>query len=158
MDNELKKQRKLASLTQSQAAEILKVSLRSYKTYENDKSKQETIKYQYMLSRLKEVNVIDESHGILTIDQIIELSSNILKNYPVHYCYLFGSYAKSRQTEKSDVDLLISTDVSGLKFYGLVDSLGRALMKKVDVIDTLQLANNQELLNEILKDGIKIYG
>ena len=39
----------------------------------------------------------------------------------VQYQYLFGSYAKGNATEGSDVDLLVSTDVRGLKFYGLAE-------------------------------------
>lgn len=61
-------------------------------------------------------------------------------------------------TEASDVDLLISTNVRGLKFYGLVEEIRSALHKKVDVLDLNQLRDNFELTKEILRDGIKIYG
>ena len=54
--------------------------------------------------------------------------------------------------------LLISTVVSGLKFYGLVEEIRVALHKKVDVLNMEQLMDNPELTKEILKDGIKIYG
>ena len=71
---------------------------------------------------------------------------------------MFGSYAKNKATPTSDVDLLISAKVKGLKFYGLVEEVRTALHKKVDVLDVNQLNNNMELTQEILKDGIKIYG
>ena len=71
---------------------------------------------------------------------------------------MFGSYATGRETESSDIDLLVSTDVKGLKFYGLVEDLRTALQKKVDVLDMNQLKDNLELTGEILRDGIKIYG
>lgn len=58
----------------------------------------------------------------------------------------------------SDVDLLISANVKGLKFYGLVEEIREALHKKVDVLEINQLKDNLELTQEILKDGIKIYG
>lgn len=61
-------------------------------------------------------------------------------------------------TETSDVDLLISTNVRGPKFYGLVKEIRSALHKKVDVLDLNQLRDNFELTKEILQDGIKIYG
>lgn len=48
--------------------------------------------------------------------------------------------------------------MKGLKFYGLVEEIRTALHKKVDVLDINQLKNNMELIQEILKDGIKIYG
>ena len=58
----------------------------------------------------------------------------------------------------SIVDLLISANVKGLKFYGLVEDLRTSLRKKVDVLDLNQLKDNLELTEEILKDGVKIYG
>jgi DNA (cytosine-5)-methyltransferase 1 len=56
------------------------------------------------------------------------------------------------------VDLLVYTTLSGIKFYGLVEELREKLQKKVDVLNQKQIANNFDLANEILKDGIKIYG
>ena len=76
----------------------------------------------------------------------------------MNFCYLFGSYAKGKATPVSDVDLLISANVNGLKFYGLVEEIRTALHKRVDVLDMNQLKDNIELTEEILKDGIKIYG
>ena len=56
------------------------------------------------------------------------------------------------------MDLLISSTISGLKYYGLIERLREELCKKVDLLDTKQLVNNESLLSEVLKDGIKIYG
>ena len=56
------------------------------------------------------------------------------------------------------MDLLISSNVKGLKFFGLVEEVRAALHKKVDVLDMNQLKGNLELTEEILKDGVKIYG
>jgi len=81
-----------------------------------------------------------------------------LSKYKINFCYLFGSYAKGKAKDDSDVDLLISTEIKGLKFFGLVEELRNALQKKVDVIEVAGLKDNVELLEEILKDGIKIYG
>ena len=144
--------------TQSQAAKLVGVSLRSYKSYENDESKIGTIKYNYMLEQLTKINLIDEEHGILTQDSIIKKCSAIFQKYNVEYCYLFGSYAKGKAKPDSDVDLFISSDVKGLQFFALVEELRNALHKRVDALDIRQLNNNPNLINEILKDGIKIYG
>jgi predicted nucleotidyltransferase len=76
----------------------------------------------------------------------------------VKFCYLFGSYAKGKATGKSDVDLLVSTDIGGLAFFELTEALRQKLNKKVDVLHIDQLKNNFELLQEILRDGVKIYG
>ena len=74
------------------------------------------------------------------------------------YCILFGSYARGSATEKSDVDILISTEITGLRFFGIAEKLRQELHKKVDLLDTEQLNNNKELLDDILKEGIRIYG
>ena len=132
--------------------------LRTYSNYENDPAKQTGIKYQYMMDKLLTYGSVDEENGILTLDQIKQTCVSVLSKYPVEYCYLFGSYAKGRATAASDVDLFIYTSVSGLKFYGLVEELREGLHKRVDVLDQRQLAQNFDLTNEILKDGIKLYG
>lgn len=144
-------------LTQQQVADLVGISLRSYKSYENDKDKEGTIKYAYILDKLKALNPIDEEHGILDMDFIRDKCKEVFDEYPVHYCILFGSYAKGKATESSDLDLLISSDVKGLKFYGLVEKLRLALHKKVDVLILDQLKDNLKLTDEILRDGIRIY-
>lgn len=145
-------------LTQQQVADLVGISLRSYKSYENDKDKEGTIKYAYILDKLKALNPIDEEHGILDMDFIRDKCKEVFDEYPVHYCILFGSYAKGKATESSDLDLLVSSDVKGLKFYGLVEKLRLALHKKVDVLNLDQLKDNLKLTDEILRDGIRIYG
>ncbi len=154
----IKELRTEKKLTQQQAAEILGISLRSYKSYENDADKVGTLKYNYILDKLNAINPIDEEHGILDLEYIKEKCASVFAEYPVHYCILFGSYAKEKATGTSDVDLLVSSDVKGLKYYGMVEKLRTALHKKVDVLSLEQLRDNLELTDEILKDGIRIYG
>lgn len=155
---ELKNLRIEKKMTQQQVADLIGISLRSYKSYENDEKKIGTLKYNYIVENLMKVNPIDEEHGILEIEDIVKKCSKILEKYDVTFCYLFGSYAKSKATPTSDVDLLISANVKGLKFYGLIEEIREELHKKVDVLDINQLKDNLELTEEILKDGIKIYG
>ncbi len=144
-------------LTQQQASTMFGISLRSYITYENDASKVGTMKYNYMVDALDKYIALDETHGILTLDEIRARCKKVLDGYSVKYCILFGSYAKGCPDETSDVDLLISTDVTGLRFYGIAERLRNELKKKVDLLDLRQLTINQPLLDEILKDGIRIY-
>ena len=145
-------------LTQSQAAELLGISLRSYISYENEKEKEGTLKYNYIFDKLSTINPIDEDHGILDISFIKDKCGEVFKEYPVHYCVLFGSYAKGKAGENSDIDLLISSDVKGLKFFGMVERLRNTLHKRIDALNIEQLKDNLELTEEILKDGIRIYG
>jgi len=155
---DLKKLRIEKKMTQQEVADLVGISLRSYKSYENDEEKQDTIKYKYIVEQLSKINQIDEETGILEVEDIVKKCSKVFENYEVSFCYLFGSYAKGKATPVSDVDLLISANVKGLKFYGLVEEIRTALHKKVDVLDMNQLRDNIELTEEIFKDGIKIYG
>lgn len=154
----LKELRKQKNLTQVECSDYLGIPIRTYQNYENDESKQSTMKYLYMLQKLEQYGFIDESHGILTIQTIKDVCNEVFSGYEVIYCYLFGSYAKGKATESSDVDLLISTSESGIRFFDLVETLREKLKKKVDVLNREQLNSNDMLLDEILKDGVKIYG
>ena len=154
----LKELRIEKKLTQQQVADLVGISLRSYKSYENDDKKRNTLKYRYIMEQLEPINFIDEEHGILTIDDITKICTKVFERYDVEFCYLFGSYAKNKATPVSDVDLLVSANVKGLRFYGMVEELRVALRKRVDVLDINQLKDNLHLTEEILKDGMKIYG
>ena len=155
---ELKALRVKSGMTQREAAGRIGISLRSYISYETDEGKSGTPKYRFLLAELREASRVDEEHGILTVKEIGEACSEIMKEYPVQYCYLFGSYAKGKATDTSDIDLLVSTEATGLRFYEMAERLRERLNKKIDLLDLGQLIGNEELLNEILKDGIRIYG
>ncbi|MFA7222692.1 MAG: nucleotidyltransferase domain-containing protein [Bacilli bacterium] len=157
MNMELKEIRLKNKLTQKEASEILNISRRSYQTYEKGVSINKD-KYSFLCEKLDKMFLIDEEHGILTIDEIKIGVAAILNKYDVKACYLFGSYAKNKANEKSDIDLLIDSSVTGLNFFGLVEELREKLNKKIDLLNKDQILNNPELLSEILKDGIKIYG
>ena len=154
---ELRAERMKTGMTQREAAGKIGVSLRSYISYENEADKVGTPKYRFLLAEMREIGRMDEEHGILTTEEIRAACGEILKDYSVQYCYLFGSYAKGNASPTSDVDLLISTETTGLRFYELTERLRERLHKKIDLLDLRQLSGNQELLNEVLKDGIRIY-
>ncbi|MBQ8933309.1 MAG: nucleotidyltransferase domain-containing protein [Lachnospiraceae bacterium] len=156
--NELKDCRLQKELTQKEAAKRIGVSLRSYIMYENDEDRKNTPKYRFLLQELEKVDVLDETHGILSVEAIKNKCSDVLSSYQVEFCYLFGSYAKGKATEQSDVDLLICTEVTGLRFFEITERLREALHKKVDILDLKQMVHNEALIREILKWGVRIYG
>lgn len=92
--------------------------------------------------------------------QIAELIAPIVGEYNVQKVVLFGSYAKGKATDKSDVDLLYSrenSDVKGLlvreKFR---EDLESALKKRVDImpLEDLEVPYNKEFRNDII-EGIQ---
>lgn len=155
---ELKARRLEKKLTQQEASKRIGISLRSYIMYENDESREGTPKYRFLLQELDKIEPLDETHGILSLEDIKQVCAEIFASYQVDFCYLFGSYAKGHATGESDVDLLVSTETTGLRFFELAERLRQGLHKKVDLLDLKQLVNNEELLREVLKGGIRIYG
>ena len=95
---------------------------------------------------------------IYTLEEIRSRTLPIIQKYHIPAMYLFGSYAKRKATEISDVDLLVCTEITGIQFYELIEALRENLKKKVDLLNQEQIRDNFDLTNEILKDGIKIFG
>ncbi len=145
-------------MTQAECAAFLQIALRTYKRYEAADAGLNPIKYAYIIDKLSQYGVVDEEHGLLTIDQIKIVCKEVFAAYDVEYAYLFGSYAKGKARDASDVDILVCCPVNGLRFYELVEVLREKLHKKVDLLDAVQLSQNPTLVQEILRDGVKIYG
>lgn len=154
----LKELRISKKLTQKNASELLEVPLRTYLDYENKERRKGSVKYRYFYEKLAEVGFTDEEHGILDLKTIEAVCGGIFNKYGIDYGLLFGSYAKHSPNEKSDIDLVIPDTVNGLEFYGLVEELRQGLRKKVDLITVRQLQENKELLEEVLRFGLKIVG
>jgi predicted nucleotidyltransferase len=157
----LKETRESFGISQAVAASTVGMPLRTYVRYENDENYGNGLKRQSIVAARNDAYKITETKGLYTIEQIkTKIATVINDKYKgtVEFCYLFGSYAKGYAKESSDVDLCVSTSLSGLKYVGLAESLRIALNKKVDLIRLSDLSNNVGLVNEIMKDGIKIYG
>ena len=104
-----------------------------------------------------EYEKITPEKGILEIDEIKEVVNKIFENTDVSYVYLFGSYANNKATEKSDIDLLVSNELKGLQYVGIYEQLTNDMHKKIDLVRIDDLMNSFDFLNNILKEGIKIY-
>jgi len=155
--NELRKIRESLNISQIEAANLLKISRRTYQKYESLDDLNDD-KLRYYVYRFKESTLIDEDNGILTIDFIKKTTAKVFKKYDIKSCFLFGSYAKGKAKGTSDVDLMIDSEITGLDFYGLVEDLRENLHKRIDLLSLNSIKENAPLLTEILKDGIKIYG
>ena len=74
---------------------------------------------------------------MLDIETIAKGVQESIRDYPVKKIELFGSYAENRQTEESDVDLLIeftSLAVSLLVIASLRNRLENSLGVSVDLV------------------------
>ena len=157
---EIKELRIKYNLSQVKAATIAGSPLRTYIRYEQDNAYGSAIKRESIINRIVDACQITEEKGVLTIEQIKSIVSKVFDeeyNSKIECCYLFGSYAKGYAKDNSDVDLCIFTEITGLEFLGLIETLRESLNKKVDLIRIIDLSRNLELIQEIMKDGIRIY-
>lgn len=148
-------------LSQIEASIILNIPVRTYIRYEKDDNYGSGMKREMMIRTLIEKCEITEEKGLLTIEQIKTVLTQLFESEykgQIDFCYLFGSYAKGYAKDNSDVDLCIATELKGLKFAGLSESIRRVLHKRVDLVRFSNLKDNLELINEIMKGGVKIYG
>ena len=153
--------RKQYNVSQVEVATLLGIPVRTYIRYEQDNNYGSELKRQTMINLINNKYEITEDKGLLNVDYIKKQLNTLFSNQykeVVEFCYLFGSYAKGYATEKSDVDLCVSTSLKGLDFVGLSEDIRTLLHKKIDLIRFDTLKDNLELINEIMKDGIKIYG
>ena len=75
--------------------------------------------------------------GTQTISNLKSVIGQLANQYGAERVYLFGSYARGEETERSDIDLRIDRGaIRGLQFAGLLGDLEDALGKKVDLIPT----------------------
>ena len=70
---------------------------------------------------------------------------------------MFGSYGKGTATEKSDVDLLVDSNLRGLRFVGFLDDVQTALGKDVDLFDVSHIQPGSRIDREIQETGVTIY-
>lgn len=145
-------------LTQTQAAELLGLSLRTYQNYESGASYRDVFKINNIIKILSEYEKYSENKGIISIKEIENICNPIFKKFKITYVYLFGSYAKNKAKENSDIDLLVSGEAKGFDFINLQNELSEALHKKIDLLRIDDIKNNDKFLNEILATGVKIYG
>ncbi|MBE6134064.1 MAG: helix-turn-helix domain-containing protein [Erysipelotrichaceae bacterium] len=153
--------RKQYGLSQLEAASIVGVPVRTLRRYESDDNYGSSFKRASFIEIINKHCEINEEKGLLSIDEIKNKLTDLFeKEYSgqIDFCYLFGSYAKGMAKENSDIDLYVCSSLTGLKFIGLIEKIRLCLHKKIDLIRSSELNNNIDLVNEILRDGIKVYG
>lgn len=88
--------------------------------------------------------------------QLQELKPTLRKRFKVESIDIFGSYARSEQTEKSDLDILVtySEMVDLLLVAGLRRYLRRKLHMKVDVVSKEFL--NKHIRDQVLEEAVSV--
>jgi predicted nucleotidyltransferase len=72
---------------------------------------------------------------------------------------LFGSYARGRATENSDVDIVIDSrgELVNINFYGVLEDVAETLRKPVDMFEISEIRRNSPIFNEVQNEGVVLY-
>lgn len=81
----------------------------------------------------------------------------IFTAYGISRAVLFGSMAKGIATEKSDLDLLVDSNLHGLKFVGFMEAVRQAVGVPVDIFDVRHIEKDSRIDHEIRSTGVMIY-
>ena len=89
------------------------------------------------------------------LEKIKEKIKPVAKKYNLVYVWVFGSYAKKKQTKDSDIDIIVRTEdvAHGFKIVEVKFALEEALEKQVDIITTGSIKGSlleDENLEEVL--------
>lgn len=98
------------------------------------------------------------SQKIYTVAEIRNIVSPIAEEYGVARVFLFGSYARGKDTEDSDLDFRIDKGrLRGLiQLGGMYSDLEEKFDKKIDLLTTGSL--EPQFLERIADEEIMIYG
>lgn len=95
--------------------------------------------------------------AVLTIPEIRDLVSPLLRKYRLGTAYLFGSYARGEANASSDIDLVVDKGPEGrsLHVYALGEDLRDATGKRVDVFELSELEDGP-FKQAVLTDGLAL--
>ena len=94
---------------------------------------------------------------IYTFQQLRGLLSPLFRRYGIRRAVLFGSYAKGQASEQSDIDLLVDSGLSGLRFVGFLDDVQNAVGKEVGLFDIRHIEKGSPIDREIRATGVTMY-
>jgi predicted nucleotidyltransferase len=97
----------------------------------------------------------------MTLDEIRQLALPACREFDVKRLDVFGSFARSRETDASDLDLLVEFDDPDYRpskrFFGLLHRLEDTFRCNVDLL-TLSGLRNPFFRDRVMKERVKVYG
>lgn len=99
-----------------------------------------------------------DNKPLYTIYEIKKVLKPIFDKHKVKKAILFGSYVKGTADSRSDIDLVVETNLKGLDFYGLLGEVTDKLRFPVDLIDKREIKKNSKFEKEVKETGVTIYG
>ena len=99
-----------------------------------------------------------DNKPLYSISELKQVLSPIFEKHNVKKAVLFGSYVTGQADTRSDIDIVVDTDLKGLAFYGLLGEAADSLRFPLDLIDRRQIEKGSDFEKEIQKTGVTIYG
>ena len=81
----------------------------------------------------------------------------VFMSFGVKKAVLFGSVSKGTNTENSDIDIMVDSNLKGLKFLGFLESIKQIVGADVDLIDVSHIEKDSAVEKEIIRTGKVIY-
>ena len=95
--------------------------------------------------------------AVSSIETIKSMLTPVFVRYDIKGAILFGSFAKGSATEHSDVDLLVESNLRGLRFVGFSEAVREAVGRPVDIFDVSHIEKDSRIDREIRETGVTIY-
>jgi len=120
----------------------------------DDESK---LKVLHLTDSILEEKGLPPVRDVLDIEDIKKAVLPYCSKYPIKQIGLFGSYARGKADEESDIDLIVEyeSNVSLMKVLGLKARLEADLKKKVDLVEPDNI--DEDLATEIAKGMVILY-
>ena len=96
--------------------------------------------------------------NIYSVNDIKRILQPVFKKHNIKKAVLFGSYAKGLADDRSDIDIMVDSNLRGLAFYGLLEDVVNAIGLQVDLLDKRQIIPASKIQTEINNTGVVIYG
>lgn len=93
----------------------------------------------------------------LNVSSVTTLLSPVFKKHHVRRAVLFGSVAKGTNQLNSDIDILVDSNLKGLRFIGLLEDVQEVIQRDVDLLDVSHITKGSLVEREINETGVVIY-
>ena len=160
MNSILKQIRNNIGLTQKEVSIYLGIPLRTIQNWEEGIRIPNEFMIDSVVEKLLAKDVIPtftKDEGIYPFMLLKKKITELAVKYHISKVVLFGSYAKGLAKPTSDIDLVITTDITGLAFFGMLDDFVTTLNKDVDLIREKDILMGSLVDKEIKQTGVIIY-
>lgn len=160
MNSILKQIRNNLGLSQKEVSSYLGIPLRTIQNWEEGTRVPNEFTLNMVIEKLLEKNqehTFSKEEGVYSFNLLKKKISELAVKYNISKVILFGSYAKGYAKPTSDIDLVITTDITGLAFFGMLDDFVTTLNKDVDLIREKDILMGSLVDKEIKQTGVIIY-